>query len=315
MNRVATIFVVFALSLAAQQPGNNRKVNSDPDAVKVVTSDFENFWRAYALASLAADTERGRIYQREYLEKGSPGLQDFLRLRIQSAENLARVIEHRPQYYASLKQITPRVAEMEPAIRVSLHKLKDLYGNAVFPDVYFVIGVMNSGGTTGDSGLLIGTEMYGKTQETDMSAMDGWLKSVLGSPAQLPGIVAHELIHYQQRGRGASLLAVSIREGSADFVGEIISGQNINDHLHAYGDSHETELWREFSAAMNGNDVSQWLYQGDKAKDRPADLGYYMGYRIAQSYYNQAADKRKAIPDILTVQDYPSFLAASRYAP
>jgi hypothetical protein len=80
-------------------------------------------------------------------------LKDFLRLRIQSAQNLARVIESRPKYYASLKQVIPRVTEMQPAIRASFHKLKDLYGDAVFPDVYFLIGVMNSGGTAGNSGL------------------------------------------------------------------------------------------------------------------------------------------------------------------
>jgi uncharacterized protein YjaZ len=160
---------------------------------------------------------------------------------------------------------------------------------------------------------LIGAEMNGKTAETDIAEMDSWLRSVLAPPDRLPGIVAHELIHYQQRSRGNTLLGHSIREGSADFVGELISDQNINDHLRSYGDSHEAGLWREFSAAMNGNDTSQWLYQGDKAKDRPADLGYYVGYRIAMSYYEQTADKKRAIHDILAVQDNPAFLDASRY--
>jgi uncharacterized protein YjaZ len=64
---------------------------------------------------------------------------------------------------------------------------------------------------------------------------------------------------------------------------------------------------------MNGTKTSNWLYQGDKSKDRPADLGYYIGYRIAQSYYEHASDKKQAIRDILTVSDFGSFLRDSHY--
>lgn len=32
---------------------------------------------------------------------------------------------------------------------------------------------------------------------------------------------------------------------------------------------------------MRGNAISGWLYQGHASKDRPADLGSFMGERIA----------------------------------
>jgi uncharacterized protein YjaZ len=60
--------------------------------------------------------------------------------------------------------------------------------------------------------------------------------------------------------------------------------------------------------------VSRWLYQGDQSKDRPADLGYYMGYKIAEAYYKRAADKKQAVKDILQIKDFHQFLAASGYA-
>ena len=47
--------------------------------------------------------------------------------------------------------------------------------------------------------------------------------------------------------------------------------------------------------------------------DRPADLGYYIGYKIAASYYERAPAKSQAVRDILTVRDYPAFLEASGY--
>ena len=39
-----------------------------------------------------------------------------------------------------------------------------------------------------------------------------------------------------------------------------------------------------------------------------------MGYRIVQAYYNKAADKKKALADILSIGSAPAFLAASGYA-
>lgn len=312
-----TLIASAALCLSLWPPATNggSKTNHNPETAKLVTSDLDNFWRAYGDAANAASVdEKEQIFQREYLDKGSAGLKDFVKLRIKSAHELAGVMQKRPKFYASLKEITPRVTGMEPVMRASFVKLKELYPNAVFPDVYFLIGVMNSGGTTAGSGLLIGLEMHGKTPDTDMSEMDSWLRQVLGSVDELPQVVAHELIHYQQTGAGNTLLAQCLHEGSADFVGELISGGQINAHLREYGDAHEADLWREFSPAMDKNNASKWLYQGDKSKDRPADLGYYMGYRIAEAYYLHAEDKKKAIHDILTVHDFPAFLQGSHYA-
>ena len=39
---------------------------------------------------------------------------------------------------------------------------------------------------------------------------------------------------------------------------------------------------------MAGSDVSDWLYGGTPRGDRPADLGYFVGFRIAQAYYERA---------------------------
>jgi uncharacterized protein YjaZ len=49
--------------------------------------------------------------------------------------------------------------------------------------------------------------------------------------------------------------------------------------------------------------------------DRPNDLGYFIGYRIAQAYYTRARDKRAAIRDILRVRDVDRLLRESGYAP
>jgi uncharacterized protein YjaZ len=111
----------------------------------------------------------------------------------------------------------------------------------------------------------------------------------------------------------SNLLAQSIREGS---VSELLTGRTINEAIKTYGDAHESEVWRDFSAAMNGSDMSRWLYNGGTitaSTTRPADLGYYVGYRITQAYYAKQSDKRRALKDILQIGDFAKFLQASGY--
>ena len=58
-------------------------------------------------------------------------------------------------------------------------------------------------------------------------------------------------------------------------------------------------------------DFSNWVYNATTAKDRPADLGYYVGYLITRAYYKNAKDKSKAVYDILNIQDARAFYEAS----
>jgi hypothetical protein len=46
----------------------------------------------------------------------------------------------------------------------------------------------------------------------------------------------------------------------------------------------------------------------------PQDIGYFVGFRIVQSYYENAADKSAAFQEILAVTDYELFLQKSGYA-
>src|SRR5262249_34539157 len=144
-SRAAILVLILSAPLAgASEPA--RTPNHDPDAARLVTSDLDNFLRAQTAANGAVPT--AEVLEREYLDKGSPGLKDFLQRRINSAQNLAHEMAAHPKYYAALGRAAPRVAAMEPALRLSFRKLKELDDDAVFPDVYFLIGALNSGGTT-----------------------------------------------------------------------------------------------------------------------------------------------------------------------
>src|SRR5262249_39661715 len=149
-----------------------------------------NFWQAY---DRAVGDDKLAVFQNEYFDKGSYGLREFTRLRVNNPRNLMNVMMARPRYYASIRESTMRVGAMKDRIMASFRKLKALYPDAVFPDIYFLIGVMNSGGTTTDRGLLIGTEMYGLTPQTPYDELTDWHKAVLKSVDAIPSIVTHEL--------------------------------------------------------------------------------------------------------------------------
>jgi hypothetical protein len=285
--------------------------NTNPDAAKFVTSDINLFWAAYDKAKPENDLI---VYRDEYLKKGSAGLQEFTKLRIGSSCGLVNSINASPKYYAALREQSLKISSYEKQTRAAFYKLKEIYPDAVFPDVYFVIGRMTSAGTLSDKGLLIGVDMFGRNAGAPVDELGAWHKAVVSSVDRLPYIVSHELIHYQQKNAAdGSLLARALGEGVPDFVGELIAGDTINPHLHKYGNPIEKELWLEFKKEMNSTDVNNWLYQGEKAVNRPADLGYWMGYKIAESYYKNAKDKKRAVKDMLEIKDFAKFLADSRY--
>ena len=62
-------------------------------------------------------------------------------------------------------------------------------------------------------------------------------------------LVAHESIHFQQQYPPQnSLLCACLREGSADFIGELISGRLITrmQKTHEWANARERQLWEEF---------------------------------------------------------------------
>ena len=71
--------------------------------------------------------------------------------------------------------------------------------------------------------------------------------------------------------------------------------------------------WRRITPPRTG--VIVWCVTGPLNPRQKGfkDLGYYMGYRIAQAYYETHADKQAAIAAILTFRDPERFLRESGY--
>lgn len=315
---IGLLLVVTACTAPSTGDDELPDFSQDPAQARIVADDLERFWRAWDLAEGNPDARR-EIFQREYLDAGTAGLQGFVEVRIQDVDQLLAAIDQYPAYYAALRAQTPGMAAAAEPAREAMHKLKTMLPDAVFPDVFHMIGRMNSGGTPHWNGLLIGAEMYGLTAETQLDELTEWHRSTLRPMEELPAIIMHELIHVQQaffsRASFDTVLGQSIHEGAADFLGELLVGRHINHHIHAWALPREAELWAEFRKVMHGSDGGDWLYGGTDSVERPADLGYFIGYRIVQAYYERSDDKQTAIREIVAMTDPVAFLEASGYAP
>ncbi|WP_231459922.1 MULTISPECIES: DUF2268 domain-containing putative Zn-dependent protease [unclassified Pedobacter] len=268
---------------------------SDPLKTSFVTRDIINFWEAFD--KIDADPQ-SNSFEYIYLKQGSAGVQAFTKGRIENATSLINTVRERKNDYEKTRLNSLKMLDNEKQCRAAFMALKYLYPKAVYPNVYFVIGRFNSGGHSNPKGLIIGAEMI--------------------QSATVPYMVAHELIHYQQDSipkKSLDLLAACINEGSADFIGELISGGGPNKQTHNYGNANEAKLWLEFKEIMDGREDSHdWMYNYKPKNGYPPDLGYWIGYKITESYYNKSSNKKKAISDILHIKDFRKFLDESGYA-
>ena len=311
--RVTIACAAVAALAACSSDTTGPSTNRDPATARFVTEDIARFWVAFDDIDSESDTLPLR---RDYLDAGTIGLRVFTERRWRNARTLTSMVYPRRNYYASIRNNSLQVAALTPGLRTIYERMLERYPPAVFPDVYFVIGGLGTGGTTSDTGLLIGVEMFSRAPNSPVDELTPWQQSVTQPLDVLPAIVAHELVHYQQAAGGNTLLAQAFREGAADFLSELLTGKKISPDRDAYGDLHEAELWREFEREMSGTQVSRWLYNGGTVEQggRPADLGYYIGSRIAQAYYDRTADKAAAVRDIIRATDYAGLLRRSGYA-
>src|SRR5256885_8171706 len=68
-------------------------VQTSIDSVQIVTRDIPNFWRAYDLAAGKDNNEQVRIFRTVYLQPGSPGLRDWMRVRLMNRDTVrARLV-------------------------------------------------------------------------------------------------------------------------------------------------------------------------------------------------------------------------------
>ncbi|MFT3823366.1 MAG: DUF2268 domain-containing putative Zn-dependent protease [Chitinophagaceae bacterium] len=318
-----------SLSTAEIARKNGIKKDLEPENQKnVQTADIDHFWEAFDhLKDCHSFSDSVATFQQYYLDRATDGLIEFTEVRDFTAEKFVQQVALYPLFFASIRKNTYEVKKAVPLIEEIFKRFSAIYANFKPFKVCFAIGIINTGGTVSNNFILIGTEITTSTQDVNLSEFIKYHKTnkaaLLSAKKdiiqEIRNIVAHESVHTQQKSgmdRTATrcrLLYQSIKEGSADFIGAMISSGQINLLAHQYGDQHEGRLWTAFKNELCNENVGNWLYNGDNTAGKPADLGYYIGYKITEAYFNNAGDKKKAIADIIEMADPLGFLELSKY--
>lgn len=256
----------------------------DPAEAKFVGSDVRRFWELYdegRAGDLAGAMER-------YLSGGTQALKDYAKSRNVTAQNLAAQLQRTPRYYDSIRASSLAViddAELQEEVRAAYRVVEGWDAEATFPPVTFVIGRMNSGGTTSSAGILIGLELFSRAPDSPSDELDDFERVAIQPPDGLALLIAHEHVHITQGRNGVQggdrLIDDAVMEGVADYFGSLSSGRPLESETYLYGRANEASLWAEFQRVMLGSEKSGWLYNLGRLQDRPGDLGYFMGHQIA----------------------------------
>lgn len=302
---VTLVWLLCALPAYAQLTENR---TDDPGKAEFVVQDILHFIDAYELLVPGADTLA--ILRSEYFDRASPGLFMFVEKYDLTPERLRNAIRRYPEDYASIHLMPGLLAANDSTFRSCYRRLKAVIPQAVFPPTYFLVGAHRGIGSGSKEGPLISIEKERRSSiGTSMNAF-----------------LVHEMVHLQQVeaigldkylaifGPEKSLLALTIREGIAEFFADMAVGEITQEEAREYVIVNEASLWRKFQPDMMGAETGDWMWATPSDPSQPRHVAYYLGARIVQSYYDRASNKMDAVAEILSVTDYPAFLSASGYA-
>lgn len=282
---------------------------------------MRHFWPY--LHKALKDSSRAKVLLRDFVLSGPPEIRDYYAVRYYSVEAMyGQMINAAPTYYGYLRDHfdSGKLKALASATERGMRAFQELYPPAVFPKVYIVPGILNSGGTATEMGLFVGGDMYGKSEKTPHSELTEWQMEALMDMESLPDVALHELMHFQQnyedpRHQNTVLLGL-IQEGVCDLLVELCTGKELqhpNLDFLARPENRERIL-SDLSQDLYGEDLSRWMYNGGSIHDRPHDLGYTLGYLITKSYYERQPNKKAAVHELLNSKDLEKILRGSEFS-
>jgi len=312
MRRTVVKVVISALACAAGS-GAAQTANSaasDPVTGPVIgpvirIDDVARFYKVYDAAGEHPTADQ---LQHDYIDPGSDGLHHLAKVRNVSGTTIAKTLAEHPEIYSDAKRcmvVLPRVRER---LEVALRKLGSLYPEARFPPVTIAVGRGKP--------VAIGSPTEGIQVGLEALCATDWLNPDVEE--RFVHVLAHEYTHVQQapaltNNEHPTVLELSLIEGAAEFTAELISGEVAYLNFRASTTGREKEIEMAFVSDEDKTDLSTWFQ--NSTREKPGDLGYWVGYRIVKSYYQHADDKRRAFREILEMTDPKAFLAKSGWYP
>lgn len=347
---VVAISVVGLIALRLETPHTTTGNIGNPENVQIITTDYEAFWHAYDTSKNADGTLNKQAFAEKYNPSISPRLAEFSGWRYMDKTAVFQTA-HMADFYNTYRNTYPPATyyKREPII-AGYKNLRQYLPNAPLPHVSIFMGQMNNGGTVVSDAIIIGHEMAIDWDKSDWSLhpkpkirpmMERMTQQRGKDPAEM---ILHELIHYIQLSKQTpwqqftmkfrmiermvlqkgDLLEMAMQEGIANFLMSVIHQKTgeftqIRD-AWVRQNNNETALWNEFNThiaqgKVGKETIGQWMYSFN-TNNRPKDMGYWMGEKIAQSYWNNTPDKKQAFRDLIyarTSDDFKTILQKSGY--
>jgi hypothetical protein len=275
--------------------------------VAIVTSDVDRFYALYDDPALAAQPA---VVAARYLAAPTPGLAEFMVMRRITPEKLVAALSKKPQVFTDARGCAANLPAVRTRLVAATDRLAQIYPAANFPPITIAIGRATTAGTANAKGLYIGLEALCAAKFIEADDEDRFVH-----------VIAHEYVHVQQplaqvEDRKESVLRAALVEGAAEFIAEQMTGSVAYPLLHQWAKGREKELETAFLAEKDQTAIgSRWLYNQKGEGGWPGDLGYWVGYRVAKSYYDRTPDKAAAIKAIIEMREPAAFLAASGWTP
>ncbi len=282
-------------------------VKASAEDAEFVFDDAHHF--VHAMKMVKAGAEIIHTLEKEYFAKATPGLKQMLVKYPFSAESLAEAIGKNPEMYQRIEHNVSLLEARVPEFREAYAHYKDFAPSIVFPPTYFLVDRNRGIGSGSPDGQLISIE-----RRTDESI------------GRLESLLVHELTHFQQLlavgsdefyavfGAKKSLLALSIREGTAQFIAARVTGLPSKLEAREYILANEEEVWRRFQGQMMTRTTKDWMWSTPSDPDQPRDIAYEFGALIVDAYYNHAPDQQEALEEMFAVTNFKEFLDRSGYA-
>lgn len=289
--------------------GSPPTVSATAGSQAVSDQDIARFWQAFEAINAVNDpAERLRLIQTLYIDPGTPGLHALMAARRYTAQQYVDAIVNWPNFWWSVRPLTARSRQAVTSLNDDVAKFRRLYPELRPASITYAIGVLRTGGTTTGDKVLIGAELALGDETVDVSELPTPLRTRLGvffasRPfANNAQNNIHEYVHTQQQETQGSLAQQVLREGVAELVAELITHRKPALPVYTYGPTHDAAIRQRFMAEMRADDYDNWLWNSASNPFGVSDVGYYVGYRIARSYYDAARDKRRAVRALIELR-------------
>ncbi|WP_230482592.1 DUF2268 domain-containing protein [Sphingomonas sp. Leaf21] len=299
---------IASLAFAAPAVPQSHQASAPRAAVHappVVDTDIARFWTAFDAIQAAAPADRLKLIQTLYIDAGTPGLHALMAARRYTPQEYVDAIAKWPKFWASVRPLTARSRAATTTLNGDVERFRRLYPRLRPATITYAIGVLRTGGTTVGDKVLIGAELGLGDESVDVSELPEPLRTRLATFFRSRPFAnnaqnnIHEYVHTQQQETDGTLLQQSLREGVAELVAELITGRKPALPVYSYGPTHEAAIKARFVTEMGNDHYDNWLWNSAANPFGVSDLGYFVGYRIAQRYYDAARDKKAAIRTLI----------------